>query len=58
MDASFKFSNEVYAETSASNPDFKKVYESMSAFRREEYLWWQVADYTYDTFMIRNRPKM
>jgi TRAP-type mannitol/chloroaromatic compound transport system substrate-binding protein len=57
MDASFKFSNEVYAETSASNADFKKVYESMIAFRAEEYLWWQVAEYSNDTFMIRNRTK-
>ena len=23
------------------------------AFRNDEYLWWQVAEYTYDTFMIR-----
>jgi TRAP-type mannitol/chloroaromatic compound transport system substrate-binding protein len=57
MDASFKFANEVYAETSATNADFKKVYDSMIAFRSEEYLWWQVAEYTNDTFMIRNRTK-
>jgi len=30
----------------------------MVAFRGQEYLWWQVADYTYDTFMIRNRTKL
>ena len=22
----------------------------MAAFRNDEYLWWQVAEYTYDTF--------
>ena len=27
------------------------------AFRNDEYLWWQVAEYTYDTFMIRTRPR-
>ena len=58
MDASLKFSKEVNAETSAANPDFKKVFESMAAFRGEEYLWWQVAEYGYDTFMIRNRTKL
>ncbi len=57
MDASLKHANEVYAETSAANPDFKKVWDSILAFRSEEYLWWQVAEYTYDTFMIRNRTK-
>jgi len=29
----------------------------MQAFRNDEYLWWQVAEYTYDTFMIRTRPR-
>jgi hypothetical protein len=27
------------------------------AFRNEQYLWWQVAEYTYDTFMIRARAR-
>jgi TRAP-type mannitol/chloroaromatic compound transport system substrate-binding protein len=48
---------EVYAETSAKNADFKKIYESLSAFRNEQYLWWQVAEYSFDSFMIRNRAK-
>ena len=38
--------------------DEMKVWDSITAFRGEEYLWWQVADYTYDTFMIRNRTKL
>ena len=29
----------------------------MVAFRNDEYLWWQVAEYTYDTFMIRTRAE-
>jgi hypothetical protein len=27
----------------------------MSAFRNDQYLWWQVAEYSFDGFMIRNR---
>ena len=27
-------------------------------FRNEEYLWWQVAEYTIDTFMIRCAPNL
>jgi TRAP-type mannitol/chloroaromatic compound transport system substrate-binding protein len=57
MEACLKASNEVNAETSAINPDFKKVWDSIQAFRNDEYLWWQVAEYTYDTFMIRSRPR-
>ena len=57
MEACLKASNEVNAETSAANPDFKKVWDSIVAFRNDEYLWWQVAEYTYDTFMIRSRTR-
>ena len=37
------------------NADFKKAYDSMVAFRGDDYLWWQVAEYTFDTFQIRAR---
>jgi TRAP-type mannitol/chloroaromatic compound transport system substrate-binding protein len=57
MEGCLKASNEVNAETSAANPDYKKVLDSIQAFRNEEYLWWQVAEYSYDTFMIRTRAK-
>ncbi len=55
MAASLKAANEVYAEINARNADFKKVYDSHMGFRNDSYLWWQVAEYTYDNFMIRNR---
>ena len=57
MEACLKASNEVNAETSAVNADFKKIYESQMAFREDEILWWQVAEYTYESFMIRHRGK-
>jgi TRAP-type mannitol/chloroaromatic compound transport system substrate-binding protein len=39
-------------------PISRKVLEVMQAFRNEEYLWWQVAEYSYDTFMIRSRARV
>jgi TRAP-type mannitol/chloroaromatic compound transport system substrate-binding protein len=57
MDAFLKTSNEVNAEASASNADFKKMYDNLMAFKNEEYLWWQVAEYSYDSFMIRSRGR-
>jgi TRAP-type mannitol/chloroaromatic compound transport system substrate-binding protein len=57
MEACYKAANEVYAETSAANADFKKVYDAMAAFRGDQYLWWQVAEYGFDTFMIRARGR-
>ena len=53
MEACLKASNEVNTETSAANADYKKVWDSIQAFRTDEYLWWQVAEFGYDNFMIR-----
>ena len=57
LEAALKAANEVYAETSAQNADFKKLYDSLSAFRNDGFLWWQVAEYSFDSFAIRSRAK-
>ena len=57
MEACLNAATEVYAEVSAKNANFKKIWESMLAFRNEQYLWWRVAEYSYDDFMIRHRPR-
>lgn len=57
MEACLKASDQVNAETSAANADYKKVWDSIVAFRNDENLWWQVAEYTFENFMIRTRPK-
>jgi TRAP-type mannitol/chloroaromatic compound transport system substrate-binding protein len=57
MEAAYKAANEIYDEISAKSADFKKIYDSYKAFRGEEYLWFQVAEYAYDTFMIRARAR-
>ena len=50
--ACFEKANEVYAEMTASNPGFKKIWDSITAFRKDYYLNAQVAEYNYDTFMM------
>jgi len=57
LDACLKATNELWAEVSAKNADFKKSIDAMLAYRSDEYLWWQVAEYTYDSFMIRSRTR-
>jgi TRAP-type mannitol/chloroaromatic compound transport system substrate-binding protein len=57
MEASLKASNEVNAEESAKNPNYKKVLASIASFRNDENLWWQVAEYTFESFMIRSRTR-
>src|SRR5215211_5172254 len=58
MDACLKASQDTYAELNKTNPGFKKIYESMAAFRSEAYLWHQIAEYIYDSYMIRSRAKL
>jgi TRAP-type mannitol/chloroaromatic compound transport system substrate-binding protein len=52
MAASFKAAQEVYADINSKNAAFKKIYDSMVAFRNDTVLYQQVAEYTYDTFMM------
>jgi TRAP-type mannitol/chloroaromatic compound transport system substrate-binding protein len=57
MEASYKAANDVYAELSASNPMFKKMYDSLLPFRSDSYLWTQVAEMGFDNFMVRMRTR-
>jgi TRAP-type mannitol/chloroaromatic compound transport system substrate-binding protein len=51
MDLAFKHSMDLYAEVSAKNPNFKKVYDDYSAFRRDQNLWFRFTEMRYDQFM-------
>jgi TRAP-type mannitol/chloroaromatic compound transport system substrate-binding protein len=53
LDASFKATNELYAEIGTKNERFKKLHDSMMAFRLEQYQWDQVCEATYDNYLIR-----
>jgi len=57
MEASLKAANELYAELSEKNPDFKKAYDSMAAYRGDVLPWWGLNEYAYDTFMVRTRGR-
>jgi TRAP-type mannitol/chloroaromatic compound transport system substrate-binding protein len=53
----FKTANTLYDELSKSNPHFKKLYESLVPFRTSGYAWLQVAEGTFDNFMMRQRTR-
>jgi len=57
MDACYRAANEQYAEISGKNEDFKKIWDSLKAFRLDQYLWLQVADSSYDNYMIVQQRK-
>ena len=57
MDASLKAATELYEEVSKTNASFRTALDSLMAFRNDQYLWWQVAEYSYDNYLIRTRPR-
>ena len=57
MEACYKAANDVYAELSKTNPHFKKLYDSLVAFRNDSYPWMQVAEMGFDSFMMRMRTR-
>jgi TRAP-type mannitol/chloroaromatic compound transport system substrate-binding protein len=42
---------------SQTNPHFKKLYDSLTAFRSDSYQWMQVAELGFDSFMMRMRMR-
>ena len=52
LEACFDAANEVYAEETAKNAMFKKVHDSYMAYRKEGYLWFQLSEYNFDTFLM------
>ena len=53
MDAAYKATAEACAEEAEKNPRFKTIYDSMRAFRKDAYQWWQVNELTFDTYQVR-----
>ncbi|MCC7115221.1 MAG: TRAP transporter substrate-binding protein [Burkholderiales bacterium] len=51
MDACYNAAMERYAEESAKNPKWKKIYDNYAAFQKEQILWFRVTENTYDQYM-------
>ncbi|MEN3793500.1 TRAP transporter substrate-binding protein [Fulvimarina sp. MAC3] len=52
MQAAYDASKEIYSEISGTNESFKKILDSQTDFKRDAYLYAQLSEYTYDTFMM------
>jgi len=61
MLACLKAANELYDETSETNPLFKKIYEDWRRFRTDLFQWFRVNEAAYDQFvnlnLSSNRPR-
>lgn len=51
LELAFKTSMALYSEISAKNPNWKKVYDDYSAFRRDQNLWFRFTEMRFDSFM-------
>jgi TRAP-type mannitol/chloroaromatic compound transport system substrate-binding protein len=57
LEACYKAANELYAEISKTNAHFKKMLDSLTAFRSDSYQWLQICELAYDSFMMRMRTR-
>ena len=55
MEQSYREAFKLYNEIAASNPKFKKIYDSWLAFREKEMTWFRVAELPFDYF-VSSRP--
>ncbi len=51
MDAAFKASMQIYADLSAKNPNWRKVYADYAEFRRDQNLWFRFTEARFDSYM-------
>jgi TRAP-type mannitol/chloroaromatic compound transport system substrate-binding protein len=55
MEASYKAAMEYYAETSAKNPEFKKIYDDYKKSLDDQNFWWRVAENEFGKFMYSRK---
>ena len=51
LDVAFKESMAIYAELSAKNANWKKVYDDFAVFRKDQNLWFRFAEAGFDDYM-------
>lgn len=51
LDASFKASQELYAELNDTNPTWRKIFADYRAFQKDELLWFRFAEARFDQYM-------
>jgi TRAP-type mannitol/chloroaromatic compound transport system substrate-binding protein len=57
LEACHKAAQEYYAELAGQNLLFKRGLDSLVAYRGDQLLWWQIAEHSFDSFMISMRNK-
>jgi len=52
LEASLKAANELYVELAQKSAHFKRIFEGWNRFRAEQFLWFRVAEASYDNFVF------
>ena len=55
MEAAEKASYEFYAELGAKYPHWKAIYPGWKKFRDEQFLWFRVAEHTYESYAFNSK---
>jgi TRAP-type mannitol/chloroaromatic compound transport system substrate-binding protein len=55
LEACYSSAREVYAEAATQSADFGALHKSLTAFRSDSYLYWQVTDLGFDAFNVQHR---
>jgi TRAP-type mannitol/chloroaromatic compound transport system substrate-binding protein len=55
LDACYKATQEFYAETTAKNEKFKKIYEPWKQFLDNEHQWFRVEEQQFDNYMLSQK---
>jgi TRAP-type mannitol/chloroaromatic compound transport system substrate-binding protein len=55
LDACFKASEEAYAEESAKNPQFKKIFDDYRVFRNMEAQWFGLAEQAFAQYSFSKK---
>jgi TRAP-type mannitol/chloroaromatic compound transport system substrate-binding protein len=53
LEACYSAAMETYADISAKNPKFRKIYDNWKPYRSEQILWSRIAEGGFDQFMAR-----
>src|SRR5438067_35555 len=57
LEACYKAAGDVYVDLAKTNLLFRKLHDSVVAFRGESSIWMQIAELSYDSFIIRMRAR-
>ena len=57
MDAFYRAANEHFAELAAKEPQFRRAFDSVNAFRKDKVPWWEISEHALDGFIISARGR-